>query len=242
MTSMPSFERAIVDARAADAISCTAQMGRVMLTAARHDVTHERIGRVESLEVRGSTLQLGGTAHDATIDLDAVAAVVADRTGRMKDRALPRLQALADDGEILFGLIALDGLDPFDAAIAGLRFGPAPPPPAAPPPAESVPADAGEMADPVLAQAVESQRPVTLRFARPGIVQRWTGEIKAITPAMGFLNVIQPDFHLHVRAGAIASWQQAPQSLELHAITMSGEPNGLVLVPGEPPEANLRSA
>ena len=34
--------------------------------------------------------------------------------------------------------------------------------------------------------------------------QRWRGIVPAINPAMGFINLIAADFHLHLRAGAVA--------------------------------------
>jgi putative heme degradation protein len=29
-----------------------------------------------------------------------------------------------------------------------------------------------------------------------------------VKPAMGFINVMKPDFHLHLRGGAVATWQR----------------------------------
>ncbi|MFD1332843.1 hypothetical protein ACFQ4O_12635, partial [Methylopila musalis] len=92
--------------------------GRAMLTANRGGATHERIGAIETVAFEDGAAILSGANHDARIDLSVIVRAVADRTGKMKDRALPRVEFQTADGEVAFSVIALDGLDPFEAALA----------------------------------------------------------------------------------------------------------------------------
>lgn len=228
-----TFERALVVGDPSAAIASVTRMGRVMLAVARHGITHERIGAVEMVQRVDHTLRLGGSAHDAVIDLSALKANVADRTPRMGSRALPRFQALGHDGAILFALIALDGLAAFDGAADELAFDPSAAPTivAAPQPV----ADAsGEGPDPgglALERAAAKPGIAQLRFVVPGVRQRWSGSIGTVLPAMGFLNVIQADFHLHLRAGAIGGWhsERSADAQVLQALDPSGAPLGLFL-------------
>ena len=49
---------------------------------------------------------------------------------------------------------------------------------------------------------------------------------------MGFVNVMQGDFHLHLKAGAVAAWERRAvgEMVELHARDEAGEAFGLVLI------------
>ena len=59
-----------------------------------------------------------GAAHDCTVDMAHVASAVADRSGRMKDKVLPKLEFLDTDGTLVFSIVGLDGLAKFDDALA----------------------------------------------------------------------------------------------------------------------------
>ena len=50
-----------------------------------------------------------------------VASAVADRSGRMKDKVLPKLEFLDTDGKLVFSIVGLDGLAKFDDALARVR-------------------------------------------------------------------------------------------------------------------------
>ncbi len=191
---------------AADVLEAAGRLGRVMLTTSQGGATHERMGTVERVVRSGLGIRLVGAAHDAEIDAAALGAVILDRSGRMKDKALPRLDFHGRDGAVLFSLVGLDGLEPFDAGIADLRGMPA---------EAAVPAAAAERsemagADPG-AIPFEVARcagvPVCIELQREGLRQAWSGIIEAVKPAMGFINVMQADFHLHLRAGAVAAWR-----------------------------------
>ncbi|MBP0581679.1 hypothetical protein J8I29_20295 [Labrys sp. LIt4] len=225
---------------AADVLEAAGRLGRVMLTTSQGGATHERMGTVERVVRSGLGIRLVGAAHDAEIDAAALGVVILDRTGRMKDKALPRLDFHGRDGAVLFSLVGLDGLEPFDAGIADLRGMPAE---AAVP---AAPAERGEMAeaDPG-AIPFEVARcagvPVRIELQREGLRQAWSGIIEAVKPAMGFINVMQPDFHLHLRAGAVAAWRMragraGAGGVELLAENAAGDWIGLVV---RGPEAAL---
>ncbi|MGJ4857755.1 hypothetical protein AB4037_24515 [Labrys sp. KB_33_2] len=218
---------------AADVLEAAGRLGRVMLTTSQGGATHERIGPVDRVERSGFAVRLAGAAHDADIDTAALGAVILDRSGRMKDKVLPRLDFQGKDGAVLFSLVGLDGLEPFDAGVAELRG-------MATEAAE--PVEAMERAD--LAEddpgslPFEVARcagvPVTIELRRDGLRQAWSGNIEAVKPAMGFINVMQPDFHLHLRAGAVGRWRMradraGPDGVELLAENVRGELIGLAV-------------
>jgi hypothetical protein len=214
VSELPLRERLGVDA--ADLLRHIPGMGKVMVATSLSGATLERIGPIEAVTAEGGLIGLKGAAHDASIDAGAVAEIVADRTSRMGDRAFPRLDFLMADGGTLFSIVAFDGLEPFDAVVS--KFGPGAPqePPA-------VQDTAGERADPrdddpgrePLDRAVSAASEITIGLRRPGFEQRWRGKIETVRPAMGFINIIPGDFHLHLKAGAITGWRRDGQ--ELHA-------------------------
>ncbi|MBN9063210.1 MAG: hypothetical protein J0H41_12290 [Rhizobiales bacterium] len=214
-----------------DALRAATAMGRVMLTANAQGATHERIGAIEAVSSEGHALRLSGAAHDAAIDPATIESVVADRTGRMKDKALPRLEFLGADGAALFSLICLDGLEPFDAAMKPLGAGAALPEKEKPAPGEPATlADDDQGAAP-FTRAAASGEPLTISLRRDGLVQRWTGVVQVVKPAMGFINIITPDFHLHLRGGAVAGWTRVGNDRDatLHAVNGDGGAIGLEL-------------
>src|SRR5947207_13655841 len=75
------------------------RMGRIMLAVRSEGITHERMGVVEDVTVVGSQVHCVGSTHDAQIEYPAIESIIIDRTGRMKDQALPRIDFLARDGE-----------------------------------------------------------------------------------------------------------------------------------------------
>ena len=203
-------------------------MGRVMLTANHRGATHERMGVVEEVALAGGKAICRGAAHDSAIDLAAVEAVFVDRTGKMKDKVLPRLEFHDAEGP-LFSFVGLDGLEPFDAGLNGAAGTPVAPKTRE----QSEPAtlDEGDPGGAPLHQACAAKAEVTIEFRRPGLTQSWTGVIEDVKPAMGFINVMRPDFHLHLRGGAVARWRRAETDgvVEMIAENAQSEPIGLIV-------------
>ena len=201
-------------------------MGKLMLTANHLGVTHERIGVVETIATDGAWAIVSSTAHDSRIELAAVAGIVVDRTSVMQDKAYPRIEFLRADGSEICHVVGFDGLEPFDEALA--VFGPGSPADAGPAPVLRQKVDVAESdAALVRFEAVRTAGvPVVIAFRRPGFQQKWTGVVEAVKPAMGFVNVMRADFHLHIRAGAIGGWEMGLGSTAI-AFGPDSEPIGL---------------
>jgi putative heme degradation protein len=205
--------------------------GKLMIVAQNDGVTHERIGIIERLERQADRIFCIGQAHNCSIDLTSVSSVVIDRTARMKDRVLPKLEFHDAANETLFTVVSLDNGDKFDAwftAFAGV-------PVAAPdkPTSEASSLSDDDPAFQPLRTAIESGIEIEIQMRRPALDQRWRGIVPAINPAMGFINLIATDFHLHLRGGAVASWRsqkaEVDGDIELAAIGRDGDPLGLIL-------------
>ncbi|MBL8568241.1 MAG: hypothetical protein JNK84_04070 [Phreatobacter sp.] len=231
----PKAIREVLACSVAAAVETTRGMGRVMLSVSDRGATHERIGVVDMVTVEPDAVSLSGAAHDSRIDLTVIKGVVADRSGKMKDKVLPRLEFQDAAGTTLFSIIGLDGIEPFDAALEAVGGGsPLPererptPPAGGNPPAEIDPEDAG--AKPLHA-AKDSGATIGVVYRGNGLEQRWTGTVAEVRPAMGFINIIQPDFHLHLKAGAVASWRRedSEAGVALHGQNAEGRPLGLIL-------------
>lgn len=206
------------------------QAGRIMIIANARGVTHERLGTVESVEIAGGELRCRGKEHDSAIALAQVAAVTADRSGRMKDKALPRLDFEDAGAATLFSVVGLDGLEPFDRAFAAFAGTPVEAAEAKRDAAAEV--AAGDPAAVPLQRASERQAEIAVAMQTAALRQQWQGTAPAIRLAMGFVNIITPDFHLHVRGGAVARWaprQLADGKVQLAAVGHDGEPLGLVV-------------
>ena len=206
--------------------------GKLMIVAQHDGVTHERIGNVERLEKNGDRVICIGEAHDCSIDLACVASVVLDRTARLKDKVLPKLEFQNAGEETLFTVVSLDNGDSFE-----LGFATFPGVPVVVPDKKSSEVASLARDDPgfqPLRAAIEAATEIEIQMGRPGLNQRWRGIVPAINPAMGFINLIVADFHLHLRGGAVASWQSHATggggTVELAAIGQGGKPLGLVLV------------
>jgi putative heme degradation protein len=206
-------------------------MGKVMVVAQDGGVTHERIGVVEKVRKDDGRLMFSGAAHDCTIDMTHVASAVADRSGRMKDKVLPKLEFLSVDGSLVFSVVGLDGIDKFDHALA--RFvGVAVEPKAKAQGAPATLPDDDPGLQPLVA-ASKAGEEIAIEMEKPGVVQRWRGFVPTINPVMGFINIIAPDFHLHLRGGAVARWNRhdvdAGGDVRLTALDSDGKPIGLAL-------------
>jgi putative heme degradation protein len=201
--SAPPRERLHADAAAV--LRGLPAMGRLMITANNAGATHERIGIVERTEEQGDWIVCSGAEHDSRIAIGDVAELVIDRSSVMKDKVFPHLELLNGGGTTIASVVGFEGLEPFEAALGGFRDREAlasPEPPARPAPAELRDDDAAAvLLTPLIGQEAE------IGLQRPGFIQRWRGTIEAVKPAMGFINVMRGDFHLHLRAGAIAGWR-----------------------------------
>jgi len=185
-------------------------LGKLMMFTTNAHVTHERIGRVETVEEAGGWTLFKGHAHDSRIRLAAVRQIVVDRSRSMGEKSYPRIELNGDHGEIAC-IVGFEGLEPFDQALDGLPVG------------ESVEqretifntmprdqnVDPNEPGFLPLEQARRDSVQAVLEIAHEDFRQRWTGMIPELRVSLGFINIIEPDFHLHMRGGSIARWDSA---------------------------------
>jgi hypothetical protein len=93
-------------------------------------------------------------------------------------------------------------------------------------PAPALPFDALQLAQ-------QSGEEVVIRHGTDGFRQEWRGKIGQLKPAMGFINIIDPDFHLHLKDGSVSAWRPVPASssseLTYAALDADGNPTGLTI-------------
>ncbi|HEY5795248.1 MAG TPA: hypothetical protein VIU82_09555 [Bosea sp. (in: a-proteobacteria)] len=208
-------------------------MGRVMLSTRFNGAIHERMGTVGSVTVEDGKARLAGEFHDSVIDLSVVTRVIADRLGKMRDKVLPKLECQDAAGETVFSLIGLEGLEPFDKALASLGAGVRLEPLVREAPAgggvEDVPED--DLGAATFAAILANGQPVAIDLQRAGLFQHWAGALPEPKPSMGFVNVMQGDFHLHLRVGAVSGWKRRETDGEVLLLSQDadGKETGLVL-------------
>ncbi|WP_018185217.1 hypothetical protein [Kaistia granuli] len=181
----------------------------------------EGLGAIDTVSLEDGFAVLKAPARETRFKLAAIAGIVTDQM--VMASVMPFLELLDAEGNTIAKLTVLDGLERFDAALAGLERTPIE---AAPPAARPGPGD--EAADGPLKAAEAAGKPVTLQAVRPGARHRWTGTLTSVSHSHGFLNAMQPDMHLHVRAGAIARWREEPAG-EFNALDAEGRPIGLTM-------------
>lgn len=222
-----TLPRARLSAKPEAVLAVLPQIGRLMVTANHLGATHERIGAVETVAFADGWAMIGGAEHESRIELGAIAEIIVDRTSVMKDKAYPRLDLIRTDGTPICGIVGFDGLEPFDAAVAPLGTGEAvdakPEKPASER-TDAAPTDPGLVA---LEAAREAATPVIIGFRRPNFWQAFRGVVETVKPAMGFINVMRPDFHLHLKSGAVAEWRTVEE--EKRAVDANGQELGLYI-------------
>jgi hypothetical protein len=202
--------------------------GRLMITAKHGGATHERIGVIQAVMADAGWLVCSGAEHDSRIDPQAITDIIVDRTSIMGEQAYPRIDFLGGE-EVLFSVVGFGGLEPFDAALA--QFGPGEALPEQPrqPRGERQEASLEDVGAMPFSKALEDGEPVSISFHRRGFQQRWAGIVERVNPAMGFINVTRPDFHLHLRCGAVSRWQEDENGEKLDALGEDQMPIGLVI-------------
>ncbi|MBO9590700.1 hypothetical protein [Devosia sp.] len=219
---MTTNRREILPVPPASVIRKLPAMGDLMITAKQNGATHERIGTVETVSIEDGWLVCGGAAHDSRIDPTLITSVIIDRTSVMQEKVYPRIDFRRGE-EVLFSVVGFAGIEPFDAALA--EFGPGEALPEEPkePRAKREDASLEDAGALPLQAALEAGTKVSIGFRRPGFEQNWTGVIESVKPAMGFINVMRSDFHLHLLANTVSSWNDGG------ALDADGVPTGLSL-------------
>lgn len=191
-------------------------MGKVMLMQSAAGITFERIGLVDTImhSDQGPSIFLGPPTDDSPkpmlgcLESAAVASLQVDRSNLMKDKIYPRLILRDANQRALLTVIGFDGLEPFDKALSGFLETPCEAEVEGAPSLTPALASSQRVKD-ALSTVAGEDIPVSLSFG-PGTasLSREHGAISALKNAMGFVNIIEPDFHLHVKEGAIGWWQE----------------------------------
>lgn len=215
----------------ASVIRALPAIGKLMVTAKRHGATHERIGTIETVTVDDGWLVCSGSEHNSRMDPSAIVKVIVDRTSIMGGQAYPRIDFLDGNAECLFSVVGFGGLEPFDAALAQFGAGEALPEKPVEPRGERPEVSPEDPGARPLNLAKDGGAEVSIQFSRPGFAQSWTGRVEKVNPAMGFINVMRGDFHLHLRANTVSDWRRRNEggtSIN-EALDSDGQPTGLVV-------------
>lgn len=215
----------------ASVIEAFPAIGKLMITAKRAGATHERIGTIEAVTIDDGWLVCSGAEHDSRIDPAVITSVVVDRTSIMGDQAYPRIDFSDDAGEVLFSVVGFGGLEPFDAALAPFGPGEALPEKPSEPRGDRPEVDPDDPGARPFTLARDAGTTVSIGFSRKGFAQNWTGVIEKVNPAMGFINIMRSDFHLHLRAASVSDWRRHTDGdcVVQQALDSAGEPTGLEL-------------
>ncbi|MDB6177676.1 hypothetical protein PAF17_09135 [Paracoccus sp. Z330] len=188
-------------------------MGRLMVIGRHDGVTHERIGPVEQVQTREGAVCLSGQCHDARIRTGNVASIVLDTGSVMGGKVFPRLEFMTADGGTAFSIVGMEGEGPFEMPLSDISRQPLAATDARNASGQDKPEfDPADPACPPFDLAVNAGAQVEILFDNGTLCQSWQGRIDAVKPAMGFLNVMTPDFHLHLKGGTLAGWQAATHS------------------------------
>lgn len=223
--------RAKILAAAADVLKTLPLMGKLMINTKSGGATHERIGVVEQVEVRDGWIYFTGDEHHSRIELTAIASLIADRSSVMQEKVYPRIDLLAADETVIGSVIGFEGAEPFDKALHGFEFTALEPKEKEQGATETL--EVGED-DPGLAPFAKAQRnnaDVRIAIDLPSFKQEWRGQMPEPRLSRGFINVMKPDFHLHLKAGNVTSWRADEQGEDLvfYALNKENEETGLIV-------------
>jgi hypothetical protein len=232
MTETLTPARRFIENAPGDVIARLPRVGNLMIIGKRNGATHERIGVVERVTEENGLIHCSGSAHDSHIDPALIKTMLIDVSSIMNEKVYPRIDFDGADGEPVFSVVGFGGLEPFEAALAGLNVVADPANPDRPPRQERpavLPEDTGL---PPLNAALASAQTITIAFEQPGFFQRWTGIVPKVSPGMGFINVMTEDFHLHLLGATVSRWQENTMddgSVVLVALDLDDKPTGLTL-------------
>ncbi len=231
MTDQSTPARRIIRDSAETVLLRLPRIGRLMIIGKTEAVTHERIGPVESVERDGGALVCRGAAHDSRIETAGIAAMIIDTSSVMRDQVYPRIDFNDAEGKAIVSVVGFGGLEPFEAALEGLSLETLPEAKETAERQERPEVAADDPGRLPLEAALASGLPITISFGKQGFSQRWHGVVPKVSPAMGFINVMDGDFHLHLPGGSVARWaaRQSDGRTELAALDAADRPIGLSL-------------
>lgn len=222
-----SKTRHLIDAPAEIIIRRLPSLGNLMIIGKANGATHERIGIVEQIEDVDGWLVATGEHHDSRMDASIVCRTILDTSSVMQNQIYPRLDFQDAEGNTLFAFVGFAGEAPFEAGVADLERieldASANPRPHRPDVSAD---DAGAVP---LNAALKAALPVTIAFESRGFVQAWTGIVEKVSPGMGFINIMRPDFHLHLLGGTVSGWREERSANGIRLIALDLQNNAIGL-------------
>lgn len=232
MTEQSTPTRRAIEDSADTVLLRLPRIGKLMIIGKTDAVTHERIGPVESVERDGDAMVCRGSAHDSRIETAGIVSMIVDTSSVMRDQVYPRIDFNDAEGKAIVSVVGFGGLEPFEAALEGLSLETLAEAKEATERKERPEVAADDAGRVPLEAALASGLPITIAFEKPGFSQRWQGVVPKVSPAMGFINVMDGDFHLHLPGGSVARWLARADGgrTALVALDADGTPIGLSLI------------
>lgn len=123
----------------------------------------------------------------------------------MREKSYPRIELRDRDGKSICNVTGFDGLEPFDAILAEFPRGQEEPLKDRPGQAERKELEDNDPGLAPFAAAERNNARIRVELGLPSFWQVWEGDMPAVKPVMGYVNIILPDFHLHLKGGGRSS-------------------------------------
>ena len=151
--------------------------------------------------------------------------IILDTTSVMQEKTYPRLDFCDADNTALVSIVGMEGTCEFLVPLGELTRREL---------AEkaSSPRSKSELSDDDIClgpfqSACDTGQSVEICMRTNTVRQCWSGVIKGLKPAMGFMNIMTPDFHLHLKGGTVTGWKT--EATVQHAIGVNGQRSGLTI-------------
>ena len=206
-------------------------LGDLQIITRAGGIVHEQFGAFPLIEQTEAALACMGLDHYTLLAADRVRRVVLNRLGGTTAQPQPRIDFLDDDNVPLISVMGDRDSEALQAVLDGFERRPiaAIDGPALP---EAAPVEEDHASVAPLRAAARSGKRVTVEFQRPGVRSSWSGVVEGFKLGPRNVNIIQADFHLHLKGGTIEDWtpvEVAGGLVERHARDASGRELGLVL-------------
>lgn len=223
--------RAKLTADPAEVLKTLPAIGKLMINSKNGGATHERIGTVQEVHIDNGWIFFSGSEHHSKIELKAIHSMIVDRSSVMQEKVYPRIDLLGITGDTIGSVIGFEGAEPFDAALSPFAYEALEPNNEPRSMSEQVEVQEDDPALKPFAAAQRNKATVRIALERPSFSQEWTGEMPDIRNSRGFINVMKPDFHLHLKVGHVMDWRGEEKGDQLHfyALDAEGQPTGLVI-------------
>lgn len=232
MTARIHHRRERLDVSPLEILERLPSIGRLMINAENLGATHERIGKVEHVRLVDGWIICEGAEHNSRIELAAIDTIIVDRTSVMREKAYPRIELRYKDGKTICNVTGFEGLEPFDAVLGAFPQGGELPivERKSGASAELTELDENDKGLEPFSAAERNGGRISIEFNQPSFRQAWEGDAPKINPAMGYINVILPDFHLHLQSGSVTGWRREDDGERTRFIALGADgEKGLII-------------